>query len=93
MNGERAQRGSHILATLTKYWEATAGDVLNAFELDDFPAGQDVELGLADDYAVMVEPETPHVEGSIWSKVVRLCSSLRRHAEASEDETNGTLDN
>lgn len=59
--------------------EGRDGLCAQRLEVGDFPAGRDIELGLADDYAVMAEAENPYVSESIWSKVVRLSSSIRRH--------------
>jgi basic membrane lipoprotein Med (substrate-binding protein (PBP1-ABC) superfamily) len=77
VDSERAQTGEHVLARLTRWWEAAVQRPINELEMDTFPAGQDIELGLADDYSVMAEAENPFVSEAIWSKVVRLCSSIR----------------
>jgi basic membrane lipoprotein Med (substrate-binding protein (PBP1-ABC) superfamily) len=79
VESERAQSGDHVLATLTRWWEDAVQRPINELEMDTFTAGRDIELGLADDYAVMVEAENPFVSEAIWSKVVRLCSSIRSH--------------
>ena len=54
---------------------------LEDFELNRLPAGRDVELGLADGYAVDIWGEAAPA-GEVWSKVVKLCSSIRQHSEA-----------
>jgi basic membrane lipoprotein Med (substrate-binding protein (PBP1-ABC) superfamily) len=72
--------GPHILATIYTRWERSVTDALNGFELDALPAGQDVELGLADDYAVDMWGEAA-TAGRVWSKVVKLCSRIRQDSE------------
>lgn len=76
------QRGRHILGTLFRYWEGAVALPVNAVELDSFPVGEDVALGLADDYAVLFVAEDGRVSEKLWSKVVRLCSNIRRHTRA-----------
>jgi hypothetical protein len=46
---------------------------VNDVEFGRFPAGTNVELGLADDYAVLfVADEQAHVPEALWSRVVKL---------------------
>lgn len=73
--------GPHILATIYTRWERSVTDALTGFELDELPAGRDVELGLEDDYAVDMWGEAA-TAGRVWSKVVKLCSSIRQHSES-----------
>ena len=79
VDDERAQRGDHIVGSLTKYWEAAVPRPINDLELSELPAGKDIELGLADDYSVMFEAYDESATATIWSKVVRLCSTIRSH--------------
>ncbi len=77
---ERAQGGEHILGGLSRYWEAAVPRPVNDVEFRSFPAGKDIELGLADDYSVLLEAEGGYVD-SVWSKVVQLCSTIRIHTK------------
>jgi DNA-binding SARP family transcriptional activator/basic membrane lipoprotein Med (substrate-binding protein (PBP1-ABC) superfamily) len=79
---DHAQRGAHILGTLTRWWEYAVTRPVNEVELDTLPAGRDIELGLADDYSVLFLAEEGRVSESLWSKVVRLCSTIRSHTVA-----------
>ena len=54
---------------------------LAGFRSGTLPAGGDIVLGLADDYAVGIWGTNPEVSAAITSAVVRLCSSIREHAE------------
>jgi len=77
---ERIQAGEHILGTFSRYWEATMTRAINDVELDQFPAGRNVKLGLADNYAVLfLADDEAHVPKALWSKVVKLCSTIRSH--------------
>jgi basic membrane lipoprotein Med (substrate-binding protein (PBP1-ABC) superfamily) len=81
---DRIQVGAHILGTLSRWWEASVPRALNDVELDSFPAGADIELGLADDYSVLFLTEEQNgqpVYEALWSKVVRLCSNIRQHTK------------
>jgi len=79
---DRIQGGEHVLGTLSRYWEAAVPRPINDVELDDFPGGADVDLGLADDYSVLfLADEEANVAESLWSKVVHLCSTIRRHTQ------------
>jgi basic membrane lipoprotein Med (substrate-binding protein (PBP1-ABC) superfamily) len=73
------QRGPHVLATTYKYWEGVVMRALNDFELGTLVAGRDVEMGLADDYAVGLDVSDANVPESIWTRVVQLCSRIRQH--------------
>ena len=77
---ERIQSGAHILGTLSRYWEAAVARPVNDVELQQLPEGKDLELGLADDYAVLfTADDEAHVSEALWSKVVKLCSTIRSH--------------
>jgi DNA-binding SARP family transcriptional activator/basic membrane lipoprotein Med (substrate-binding protein (PBP1-ABC) superfamily) len=77
---DRVQPGAHILGTFSRYWEGSVMRGVNDVELDRFPAGTNVELGLADDYAVLfVAEDQAHVAEALWSRVVKLCSTIRSH--------------
>jgi len=53
---------------------------VNDIELGRLPAGTNVDLGLADDYAVLfTADDQAHVPKALWSKVVKLCSTIRSH--------------
>jgi hypothetical protein len=49
------------------------------FELEVLPRGEDLTLGLADEYAVVIEKTSPEVSERTWSRVVELCSTIRQH--------------
>ena len=74
-----APGGDHILATMRKGWEEATFDVVKAFHLEMLPAGRDVVLGLADDYAVDLWGGPDPIVSVAWSKVVRRCSNIRQH--------------
>jgi DNA-binding SARP family transcriptional activator/basic membrane lipoprotein Med (substrate-binding protein (PBP1-ABC) superfamily) len=79
---DRVQVGAHILGTLSRWWENSVPRVVTDVEFDSFPAGRNIELGLADDYSVLFMTEEENgqpVHEALWSKVVELCSSIRRH--------------
>jgi DNA-binding SARP family transcriptional activator/basic membrane lipoprotein Med (substrate-binding protein (PBP1-ABC) superfamily) len=77
---DRIQPGAHILGTFSRYWEASVMRGVNDVEWGSFPAGTNVELGLADDYAVLfVAEDQAHVAEALWSRVVKLCSTIRSH--------------
>jgi DNA-binding SARP family transcriptional activator/basic membrane lipoprotein Med (substrate-binding protein (PBP1-ABC) superfamily) len=70
----------HVLLTTDKWWERAVSDALDGLELDLLPAGDDVVLGLADDYAVGFERISSEIPERSWSKVVAICSKVRRGA-------------
>lgn len=79
---DRVQRGGHILGNLSRYWEAAVPRPITDVELDSFPGGKDIELGLADDYSVLfLAADEANVPGFLWSKVVQLCSTIRSHTK------------
>jgi basic membrane lipoprotein Med (substrate-binding protein (PBP1-ABC) superfamily) len=79
---DRIQDGEHILGTLSKYWDVSVQLPVNDLELDRFPGGKDIQIGLADDYAVLfLAEEEADVPEALWSKVVKYCSTIRRHTE------------
>jgi hypothetical protein len=67
---------------MTKWWEKSVIEALNGLELGGLPGGKDLVLGLADNYAVALEGESHGVSEAVWSKVIRLCSDIRRHTLA-----------
>jgi basic membrane lipoprotein Med (substrate-binding protein (PBP1-ABC) superfamily) len=79
--------GPHVLATTWKQWEASPAQAFNRLEFDQgsqhgdelLLRGEDIAVGLDDNYAVGIEAESAAVSDSIWSKVVRLCSNIRQH--------------
>lgn len=73
--------GPHILATTYKRWDRAVESALNGFTLGTLPAGRDVVLGLADDYAVDAWSSGLQESEAVWSRVVRLCSSIRQHTK------------
>jgi SARP family transcriptional regulator, regulator of embCAB operon len=73
--------GPHILATTYKRWEQAVGAALNGFALGTLPRGRDIVLGLADDYAVDAWGSGVPASESVWSKVARLCTSIRERTE------------
>jgi DNA-binding SARP family transcriptional activator/basic membrane lipoprotein Med (substrate-binding protein (PBP1-ABC) superfamily) len=74
------QKGPHILATVLRVWERSVTYAFNDYEFDGLPSGRDVELGLADEYAVDMWGESASA-ARVWSKLVKLCSSIRQHSE------------
>jgi basic membrane lipoprotein Med (substrate-binding protein (PBP1-ABC) superfamily) len=75
---DRIQGGKHVLGTLSRYWESAVRLAVNDEVLDHFPAGRNVELGLADDYSVLfLADDEANVAESLWSRVVHLCSTIR----------------
>lgn len=84
VNEDGVPDGPHILATTYKRWTKSVEEALYDLELGTFPRGRDHVLGLADDYAVDAwgsdSVRHPILE-SVWSKVVRLCSSIRQHTQ------------
>jgi DNA-binding SARP family transcriptional activator/basic membrane lipoprotein Med (substrate-binding protein (PBP1-ABC) superfamily) len=73
--------GPHVLAVFYKDYERATSIALDHFAIDDLPAGEDRVLGLNDDYAVGVDAGNFNsaVPESVWSRVVRLCSTIRSH--------------
>jgi len=85
VNGDGVGEGRHILATTYKRWDQAVEAALEQFRLGTLRLGHDVELGLADEYAVDVwgsDSASPPISESTWSKVVRVCTSIRRHTES-----------
>jgi DNA-binding SARP family transcriptional activator/basic membrane lipoprotein Med (substrate-binding protein (PBP1-ABC) superfamily) len=80
VGGDATSRGPHIMASTWKVYETAVAKALNGYSLDTLPAGRDVTIGLADDYAVIIDADSHAVSEKLWSKVVRLCSSIRQHA-------------
>lgn len=71
--------GPHVLIRTYAEHARAVDQALYGF-LHDEPAGGDLALGLVDDYAVGIDTN-PAVPEWIWSAVVRLCSTIRAHAE------------
>lgn len=71
--------GPHILATTYKRWDQAVGAAMNGFALGTLPRGRDIALGLADDYAVDAWGSGAPESTAVWSRVVRLCTSIREH--------------
>ena len=74
--------GDHLLVRTYKEHQRAVDAALTAFKAGTLPVGGDIVLGLADDYAVGFASESDDVPASVMSAVVRLCSSIREHAEA-----------
>jgi DNA-binding SARP family transcriptional activator/basic membrane lipoprotein Med (substrate-binding protein (PBP1-ABC) superfamily) len=72
--------GPNVLAVTYKDYDHALEAVLEAFTRGALPAGGDLTLGLADDYAVGIEDADRNnaVPEWIWSKVAERCSELRR---------------
>lgn len=71
----------HVLLSTYKWWERAINDAVNGFEMGSLPAGRDVVLGLADDYAVGFDRISAEIPERTWSKVVDLCSRVRQHTQ------------
>jgi basic membrane lipoprotein Med (substrate-binding protein (PBP1-ABC) superfamily) len=73
--------GPHVLAVTYKNHEQAIQHVLAEFARDSFRSGEDEVLGLNDNYAVGIEDADRNaaIPEAIWSKVVSLCSNIRRH--------------
>ncbi len=74
----------NVLATTYKDWERALWTVIGAYAADTLVSGEDLVLGLDDNYAVGVDQGNLNsvVSESLWSKVVRRCSELRQRAAA-----------
>jgi hypothetical protein len=80
--GVSAQFRSDLLATTYKDYERAVDSSVNSFIVGTLPAGEDLVLGLNNDYAVGVDHTNWELPGNVWSKVVRLCSNIRQHTRA-----------
>ena len=80
-NDDAFAHGPHILATTYKRWDQAVGAALNGFALGTLPRGRDLALGLADDYAVDAWGSGVPASNAVWSKVVRVCTSIRERTE------------
>lgn len=58
-----------------------------AYRSGALPAGGQQDVGLAEDYAVLVENVNPAASEEAWSKVVDLCSDIRRHTARAQPGT------
>ena len=74
--------GDHLLVRTYKEHQRAVDVALAGFKTGTLPVGGDVVLGLADDYAVGFSTTSEDVPASVMSAVIRLCSSIREHAEA-----------
>jgi basic membrane lipoprotein Med (substrate-binding protein (PBP1-ABC) superfamily) len=72
--------GPHVLAVTYKDWDRAITNLMADFEVDTLLTGEDLVLGLDDDYAVGVDNGnlSPVISESLWSKVVHRCSELRQ---------------
>ena len=79
-------RGSHVLLITGKDWARALFGAINDYVLEATRLGEDVELGLDDEYAVGFDRDgslSPVVSESLWSRVVLRCSEIRQRAAAS----------
>ena len=72
--------GPHVLIRTYAEPSRAVDQALYSFLHDELPAGADLVLGLGDDYAVGIDTNSA-VPDWIGSAVVRLCSTIREHAE------------
>jgi DNA-binding SARP family transcriptional activator/basic membrane lipoprotein Med (substrate-binding protein (PBP1-ABC) superfamily) len=73
--------GPHVLAMFYKDFDRAIKWTLSDYAVDALLPGRDKVLGLNEDYAVGVDAGNLNsaIPESVWSSVVRLCSSIRRH--------------
>ena len=76
----------NVLASTYKDWERALWTAIGGYATDTLVSGEDVVLGLDDNYAVGVDQGnlSSVVSESLWSKVVRRCSELRQRAAAAK---------
>jgi DNA-binding SARP family transcriptional activator/basic membrane lipoprotein Med (substrate-binding protein (PBP1-ABC) superfamily) len=78
-------KGPHIQALTYKDWFKAVNQLLAEYEHGSL-VGDDYVLDLNDDYAVGLDTGSI-VSPSMWSKVTKLCSTIRRHSRAAESAT------
>ncbi len=73
--------GPHVLAMFYKDFDRAIKWTLSDYAVDALSPGRDKVLGLNEDYAVGVDAGNLNsaIPESVWSSVVRLCSSIRSH--------------
>ncbi len=81
-NEDRAELGSHILASATKRFDRLTELSVSWYLEGRLPAGEDIELGLADD-AVALVGISPQVPLTIRRKVAQEATLLRAREKAS----------
>jgi DNA-binding SARP family transcriptional activator len=76
--------GPHVLATTYKNYDHAVVAAIQDLLLGSAQYGEDLVLGLDDEYAVGVEHLSPAVPERLWSRVTSECSTIRQRLEASE---------
>jgi DNA-binding SARP family transcriptional activator len=80
---DRTEPEPAVLTATMKSWPQAVNRAVTDFHTGRLPFGRDDELGLEDDYAVLIYLGTSGVPEQVWSKVTALCSTIRERAAAS----------